>query len=417
MSPEVGTERGGGELPMPSARSCKTGALQQHVLVTSAYILFWLFNSIALILFNKSLLSTTFPYPATLTCVHMLVASAFCRTVNRFRGSPRRSFDGRIFYVAVLFTVSLVLRNSAYKFVSVAIIQMVSAFSPLAVYVATCSLGLEKLRTRYFACILVVSAGICLSSYGFVSVRWIGVLLQTVGIGVEAFRTALLQLLLQQQTQKQELPKKQEAQKQEVQLQKRPQEQSQKQPNLQQCSVPEATEKYDNITLMSHMAPISAAILLPMGIYEVGATRLFSVLRGNAAPVLANSVLALGMNLASLLVIQVSSSLTISLASIVRDWALVCISFLYFGAHVSSLSAVGWCITTAGLMFYTALKNNNTSSSFSPKTTKATRRSMTIFSMISTLRRMIRSVRHEDLAADEGYKQLSLGKVFAADKK
>jgi len=395
--------------------------------------LFWLLSSIALILFNKSLLSTTFPYPATLTCVHMLVASAFCRTVNWLRGAPRPSFDVRIFFVAVLFTVSLVLRNSAYKFVSVAVIQMVSAFSPLGVYVATCSLGLETLRARYLTCMLVVSAGICLSSYGFVAVRWIGVLLQTVGIVVEAFRTALLQLILQQQTQSQELQKLQEVQnKQEAptrqQEQTQKQMQQQQQQKLQQQQHFEVTKKYDNITLMSQMAPISAAILLPMGIYEVGPARAFFVLRENAVPVFANSVFALGMNLASLLVIQVSSSLTISLASIVRDWALVCISFMYFGAQVSSLSAVGWCITTAGLMSYTALKNVTASSSFPSKTAEATKKSYYTSlddidasqndidaSTISTP--IIRIDRHEDVASDERYKRLLLGKVFAADEK
>lgn len=377
-------ERNG--LFLTSASTSSTGRTESHsrqhgqtrnILVTSAYISFWLLNSIALILFNQSLLSSTFPYPATLTCAHMLVASVFCRTVSWLRGSPQRSFDARIVFVAVLFTISLVLRNSAYKFVSVAVIQMVSAFSPLAVYVATCALGLETLRSQYLACILVVSAGICISSYGFVAVRWIGVVLQTVGIGVEAFRTALLQLLLQQQrtTQEHEAQSQQDEQKKQLEQtpkqehQQQQQQQHQPQQQRQQTSVG-ATKSYDNITLMSHMAPISAAILLPMGIYEVGPTRVFLVLRDNATSVLANSLFALGMNLASLLVIQVSSSLTISLASILRDWALVCISYTFFGAHISGLSAVGWCITTAGLMSYTALKNNTVSSRKTDGTTK-----------------------------------------------
>jgi hypothetical protein len=237
------------------------------------------------------------------------------------------------------------------------------------------------------------------------------VLLQTVGICVEAFRTALLQLLLQQQTQKQETQEPQQVQAQReapapIKQLQHMQMQLLQQQKLLQCSAAEPNTKYDNITLMSQMAPISAAILLPMGIYEVGPTRVFSVLRENAAPVLANSVFALGMNLASLLVIQVSSSLTISLASIVRDWTLVCIAFVYFGANISSLSAVGWCITTAGLILYTALKNSTPSLSSSSSSSLLTtnevtkKRQYVSFDDVDALQNetVRRSARHEDLA-------------------
>lgn len=300
---------------------------------TCAYLGFWLLVSVSLILANKKLIGSAFPYPISLTMLHMVTASLFCTSFKRIKNTKSPPYSPNIVAVSCLFAASLCLRNGAYRFLSVAIIQMVSAFSPLAVYVSACSLRLESFEMRYVACIVVVSIGICVSSVGFVSMSLTGIAMQATGICLEAFRTALLQLLLQRQD----------------------------------------DVKYDNVSLMAQIAPTAAAVLLPLSLYETGTAGMVTTLYSSWPFVLANCMLALGMNLASLLVIQVSSSLTISIASILRDMILICLSSLLWATELTTTSCIGWVIAVTGIGAYSWMKNSGAS----PRTLKAGQRRLT----------------------------------------
>lgn len=295
----------------------KIPSIVQNNWNTCAYLSFWLLNSVSLILANKKLIGSTFPYPITLTMMHMMTASMFCASAKRIRQTKSPPYSAKIVVVSSLFAASLTLRNGAYRFLSVAIIQIVSAFSPLAVYVSACTLRLESFEVRYVACIIVVSIGICVSSFGFVAISLTGIAMQATGICLEAFRTALLQLLLQ-----------------------RPDD-----------------VRYDNVSLMAHIAPTAAALLLPLSLYETRTVGIVCTFDSSWPFVVSNCMLALGMNLASLLVIQVSSSLTISIASILRDMILICLSFLFWATDVTTTSCIGWLIAVVGIGAYSWMKN------------------------------------------------------------
>ena len=108
---------------------------------TYANLALWVFNSVALILFNKYILvDWGFPFPCTLTLFHMLFCSvcAFFLVVTRrvdVCDIPRDVFVRGILPVAALFAVSLYSNNLAYHFLSVPMLQMIKAMTPAAVYV------------------------------------------------------------------------------------------------------------------------------------------------------------------------------------------------------------------------------------------------------------------------------------------
>ena len=274
-------------------------------------LLTWMLNSIVLIIFNKYIITEVFPFPVTLTLTHMLTAYVLSGLAHVDGDQIFHLNRRQVLLIAFLFALSLVLRNTAYIYVSVAIIQMVSAFSPLAVYLITCAVGLEIFCHQYLISILIVSCGICLASIGFIDVNWLGVMFQICGIIVEAARTAILQVVLQDGV------------------------------------------KVDKMLLLRKLCPICAVALAPFSIREMQLSlHTFHFNHTCILLIILNSIIAFTMNIASLHVIQISSSLTISLCSIVRDWILICVSYLLFNAKLTITSLFGWAITTVGLLSY-----------------------------------------------------------------
>ena len=281
--------------------------------------MWWLFNSTALILFNKFIL-TIFPFPATLTFIHMLIASLCCLfLVHGAKIADRPSINAKtIFLISTLFTCSLLLRNAAYMYISVAVIQIISAFSPIAVYISVCAFNLERFNHRHMSNIYMICCGVCTSSFGLIHVDWIGIGLQITGIAVEAIRTAALQMLLQN-----------------------------------------SVAKPSNVSLMYVLAPSCAILLSPICCYELLMLNKAKIRAQNAMLIFLNSCVALTMNLASLYVIQISSSLTISLASVLRDWILVGLSCILFKSQLTLLCCTGWAISTVGLILHAKGRNSD----------------------------------------------------------
>lgn len=109
------------------------------------YISFWIFISCSMIMFNKGVLDKyDFPFPMFLTSWHMLFATILtqimARTTNMLPAVKENKVDQKtlmnnILPVALLFSVSLVLCNKAYIYLSVSYIQMLKAFTPVAVLI------------------------------------------------------------------------------------------------------------------------------------------------------------------------------------------------------------------------------------------------------------------------------------------
>lgn len=112
-------------------------------------ICFWLFMSCSTILFNKYLYTGTFPYPLTLTSIHMTFATLATGALRAAGRLPVPTL-GWSFYarnvvpIGVLFAFSLGLSNLAAMRLSVSFIQMVKALTPMLTLGVAVLMRLEK---------------------------------------------------------------------------------------------------------------------------------------------------------------------------------------------------------------------------------------------------------------------------------
>lgn len=123
------------------------------------------------------------------------------RTTKLLDGRKKVRLTGRTYTRAILpiglsFTLSLICGNRAYLHLSVAFIQMLKACTPVAVLLASWSVGLEKTNMRMLANVSVIVGGVIVASYGEVVFNVTGVVYQVCGLCFEALRLVLIQKLL-----------------------------------------------------------------------------------------------------------------------------------------------------------------------------------------------------------------------------
>ena len=98
--------------------------------------------------------------------------------------------------VAVLFSVSLWLGNTAYLYLEVSYIQMLKAGNVVLVFLVGCVLGTEKPLARTFLNCLWIGLGLLVASYSEANFALTGFLVQISGTVAEAIRLQLVQMLL-----------------------------------------------------------------------------------------------------------------------------------------------------------------------------------------------------------------------------
>ncbi|KAI3948737.1 hypothetical protein MKW92_048423 [Papaver armeniacum] len=176
------------------------------LVLTYLYLLLYIFLSSGVILYNKWVLSPkyfNFPYPITLTMIHMgfsgLVAFILVR-VLKVVAPVKMTFEiyaTCVIPISAFFASSLWFGNTAYLHISVAFIQMLKALMPVATFVMAVICGTDKLKCDVFTNMLLISVGVVISSYGEIHFNVVGTLYQVTGIFAEALRLVLTQVLLQ----------------------------------------------------------------------------------------------------------------------------------------------------------------------------------------------------------------------------
>ncbi|KAL9332367.1 hypothetical protein ACSQ67_001977 [Phaseolus vulgaris] len=178
---------------------------KQHLL-TYIYLLVYISLSSGVILYNKWVLSTlyfNFPFPITLTMIHMAFSGGvafFLVRVLKVVSPIKMTFNiyaTCVVPISAFFAASLWFGNTAYLYISVAFIQMLKALMPVATFLVAVTCGTEKLRCDVFWNMVLVSVGVVISSYGEIQFNVLGTVYQVTGIVAEALRLVLTQVLLQ----------------------------------------------------------------------------------------------------------------------------------------------------------------------------------------------------------------------------
>jgi hypothetical protein len=180
--------------------------INHAVILTYFYLLLYIVLSTVVILYNKWVLSTKhygFPYPITLTMIHMAFSGSVAFILVRvFKvvtpvGMTFKIYVSSVVPISALFASSLWFGNTAYLFISVAFIQMLKSLMPVATFLMAILCGTDKPRCDFFLNMVLVSIGVAISSYGEIHFNLAGTAFQVAGILAEALRLVLTQILLQ----------------------------------------------------------------------------------------------------------------------------------------------------------------------------------------------------------------------------
>ncbi|KAL8735838.1 MAG: hypothetical protein Q9181_002667 [Wetmoreana brouardii] len=270
----------------------------------------WMTLSCVVILFNKWILDRA-RYPILLTCYHL----TFATIMTQILACTSSLLDGRhsvhmtaklymraIVPIGLLYSLSLVCSNFPYLYLSVAFIQMLKGTASIAVFLALCSLGLTSPTLRVVLNLLVIVFGVILASLGEIKFHVIGFLYQMGGILFEAYRLAFIQKLL-------------------------------------------SDEKYkmDPLVSLYYFAPCCAAFICMMGVAGewrdgVDWEELKSVGVGTWV---GNGVMAMGLNVAGVLLIGKTSSLVLTLCGVLKNISLIAASMFIWGTVVTPIQFVG----------------------------------------------------------------------------
>lgn len=139
-----------------------------------------------------------------MTAIHLATATLFTQLLARYTAlipRPDVPITGRLYLrtilpIGLLYTISLVCSNLVYLTLSVAFIQMLKAIAPVTTLLISWAAALSHPRLSTLFNILVIAAGVFLSSVGEVSFAWSGFLIHMFGTVAESSRLLLIQTLL-----------------------------------------------------------------------------------------------------------------------------------------------------------------------------------------------------------------------------
>nr|XP_025603898.1 probable sugar phosphate/phosphate translocator At3g17430 isoform X1 [Arachis hypogaea] len=299
---------------------------RQHVL-TYVYLLLYISLSSGVILYNKWLLSTlhfNFPFPITLTMIHMAFSGSVSFLLIRVLKvvSPVKMtfniYATCVVPISAFFAASLWFGNTAYLYISVAFIQMLKALMPVATFLTAVGCGTEKLRCDVFTNMVLISFGVVISSYGEIHFNVLGTLYQVTGIIAEALRLVLTQVLLQKKG-----------------------------------------LTLNPITSLYYIAPCSFGFLfIPWYILEKPEME-DPHLQFDFWIFFTNALCALALNLSTFVVIGRTGAVTIRVAGVLKDWILISLSTVLFPeSKITPLNIIGYAIALSGVVFYNYLKLN-----------------------------------------------------------
>lgn len=291
------------------------------------YITFWISVSCVMILFNKFVLDRLkFPFPMFLCTWHMVLATVMTRvmskTTNMLPGVAEKKVDTnamhkKIFPVASFFAVSLILSNKAYIYLSVSYIQMLKAFTPVAVLIFSFFAGLEKGSMMEVYIVSLICIGVAMTSVGETFFSWTGFSFQSLAICFESARLVLTNVLLKEL-------------------------------------------KLDPLSSLYHIAPPCAFLIGSLCLFfefgDLPWDRMMTPAFGMI--LLANGLVAFTLNVAVVMLIGNTSALTLTLAGIIKDIMLVTLSVLIFGSPVSNLQYLGYAVALVGLNLHKEFKKN-----------------------------------------------------------
>ncbi|KAI0346444.1 TPT-domain-containing protein [Trametopsis cervina] len=307
-------------LPSPvSANVRPSQSASKGKLSAAAIIPVWIILSSTVIIYNNYLYNTLqFKYPVFLVTWHLTFAAIGTRVLQRtthlLDGAKdvhvsKDMFLRSILPIGLLFSASLILSNTAYLYLSVAYIQMLKAFTPVAILLISWTFRLQEPSKKLAVIIFMISAGVALASKGELRFDLFGFITQAAAVAFEASRLVMIQILLH-------------------------------------------GLKMDPLVSLHYYAPVCALINLAILPFTEGLEPFMEVVRIGPWILLSNASVAFLLNIAAVFLVGAGSGLVLTLAGVFKDILLITGSVLIFGSSITPLQVFGYSIALGGLILY-----------------------------------------------------------------
>ncbi|GJE94845.1 TPT-domain-containing protein [Phanerochaete sordida] len=303
-------------LPSPVSAQTQRPKLK---LSAAAIIPIWIVLSSSVIIYNNYLYNTlNFKYPVFLVTWHLTFAAIGTRVLQRttplLDGAKdvhisKELFMRSILPIGLLFSASLILSNTAYLYLSVAYIQMLKAFVPVAILLISWTFRLQEPSKRLAVIILMISCGVALASKGELKFDLVGFVVQALAVVFEASRLVMIQILLH-------------------------------------------GLKMDPLVSLHYYAPVCALINLLVIPFTEGLAPFMEIMRVGPWILISNACVAFLLNIAAVFLVGAGSGLILTLAGVFKDILLVSGSVLIFGSPITPLQVFGYSIALGGLVLY-----------------------------------------------------------------
>ncbi|KAF9482328.1 hypothetical protein BDN70DRAFT_444682 [Pholiota conissans] len=275
------------DLPSPvNAQPPKAPSTAAKYGLSSAVIIpIWIVLSSSVIIYNNYLYNTlNFKYPVFLVTWHLGFAAIGTRVLQRTTHlldgvkdvhMTKEMFVRSILPIGILFSGSLILSNTAYLYLSVSYIQMLKAFTPVAILLISWASRLQDPSKKLGVIVLMISTGVALASHGEMHFNLFGFLTQAAAVAFEASRLVMIQILLH---------------------------------NL----------KMDPLVSLHYYAPVCAIINLVFLPFTEGMAPFYELLNVGVGVLVTNAAVAFLLNVAAVFLVGVGSGLVLTLAGVFK---------------------------------------------------------------------------------------------------
>ncbi|KAI0676376.1 TPT-domain-containing protein [Trametes maxima] len=279
----------------------------------------WIVLSSAVIIYNNYLYNTLqFRFPVFLVTWHLTFAAigtrVLARTTHLVDGAKdvnmsKDMFLRSILPIGLLFSGSLILSNTAYLYLSVAYIQMLKAFTPVAILLISWTFRIQDPSKRLAVIVFMISSGVALASHGELRFNLVGFLTQAAAVAFEASRLVMIEILLH-------------------------------------------GLKMNPIVSLHYYAPVCALINLAVLPLTEGLAPFYELARVGPLILISNAAVAFLLNIAAVFLVSAGSGLVLTLAGVFKDILLIAGSVLVFGAQITPLQVLGYSVALVGLVLY-----------------------------------------------------------------
>eukprot|EP01025_Chloroclados_australasicus_P044477 TRINITY_DN4823_c0_g1_i1.p2 TRINITY_DN4823_c0_g1~~TRINITY_DN4823_c0_g1_i1.p2 ORF type:complete len:237 (+),score=22.72 TRINITY_DN4823_c0_g1_i1:445-1155(+) len=219
--------------------------------------------------------------------------------------------------VGFFHAATLYLGNAVYLHLSMAFIQMMKATCPIFVMLSLFVFRLESPTPALIVSVFIIAFGAALSSYGEINFNAYGLFIQITSEVAEGLRLALTQF----------------------------------------CLVGLKFEPMEGLVYLGS----ASALWLTLGAFILEGSSLLnsgdlSIIAQNPFLFAQAAMLGFGVNLLSLVVIKLTSSLTLKILATAKNTIVVFFGIIFLSELVTGIQGVGYTVSLIGLTYYNYLK-------------------------------------------------------------